>query len=63
MMSQKLNKTQVYRLKILIREHIHELLSDKNKAAKTFEKIKKYGVATMQEAIALYKANRHVLEA
>lgn len=54
----KLNQKQVSNLKGLISAHIHEMLTDKEKAARTFKKIKKYGVSTMPEAIALYKCNK-----
>lgn len=53
-----LSQKQVSNLKELISEHIHEMLTDEEKAAQTFKKIKKYGVHAMPEAIALYKANR-----
>ncbi|KZL88674.1 hypothetical protein [Clostridium magnum] len=63
MIKRNLNKKQVSTLKELIHNHLHEILTDKEKATKTFEKIKKYGVKTIPEAIQLYKENRHALEA
>ncbi len=58
MQTRKLSQKQVSNLKELISVHIHEMLTDEEKAAMTFKKIKKYGVSTMPEAIALYKCNK-----
>ncbi|OAA94101.1 MULTISPECIES: hypothetical protein [Clostridium] len=58
MKKKELNERQLNTLRKLIYNHIHEFLTDKVKANKTFEKIKKYGIKTMPEAVALYKENR-----
>lgn len=60
-MKESLNLKQVDNLKKLIGQHIHEMLADRVKANKTFEKIRRYGVHNMPEAIALYKANRRAI--
>lgn len=57
-----INPRQLENLRNLISQHIHEILVDKSKADRTFEKIKKYGVSTMPEAVALYKANKKVFK-
>lgn len=54
----KLNNKQTNNLKALIHKHLHETLDNAEEAAQTFKKIRKYGVNTMPEAVALYRANR-----
>lgn len=56
-----LNQKQLETLRKLIGQHMHEILVNQKKAYKTFEKIKKYGVSTMPEAIALYKSSKKML--
>lgn len=56
----KLNKKQTNNLKVLIHNHLHEILDNAEEATQTFKKIRKYGVHTMPEAIALYRANKNL---
>lgn len=62
MLKRNLNLRQVMTLKDLIIEHVHVFQTDKKKADEVFQKIEKYGVKTMPEAIKLYKENKHILK-